>query len=91
MKLKYVSSKTSTLEYLDDYEKDVISNKILLEIQLEMDSFKTESLRTSTQILDFLGDLGGFYQAVDLLIFMIAEYFSARFFLASIAANLYVL
>ena len=57
---------------------------------MQLDAFKTESLRTSTQILDFLGDIGGFYQALDLIIFLIAEYFSARFFLASIAKSLYL-
>ena len=84
-KIKYVSSKASEKNYLDDYESGVIENKILLEVQLELDAFKTESLRTSTQILDFLGDVGGFYQALDLIIFLAAEYFSARYFLASIA------
>jgi len=39
----------------------VIEDKILLEVELQLDAFKTESLRTSTQILDFLGDIGGFY------------------------------
>mmetsp|Transcript_13525 Transcript_13525/g.21094 ORF Transcript_13525/g.21094 Transcript_13525/m.21094 type:complete len:84 (-) Transcript_13525:293-544(-) len=56
-----------------------------------MDAFKMESLRTTTQILDFMGDMGGFFQAIDLMIFLVAEYFAARFFLASIATSLYVL
>mmetsp|Transcript_11453 Transcript_11453/g.17248 ORF Transcript_11453/g.17248 Transcript_11453/m.17248 type:complete len:111 (+) Transcript_11453:658-990(+) len=60
-----------------------------MEVQLELDPFKTESTRSSTQFLDFLGDIGGFYQALDLTIFMVAQYFSAKFFLASIAGTIY--
>ena len=37
-----------------------------------------------------MGDLGGFYQAIDIAIFLIAEYFSAKFFLNSISNKLYV-
>ena len=89
-KIKFVGQKSSEKKYLDNYEAGVVENKILIEIELQLDAFKTESLRTSTQILDFLGDIGGFYQALDLIIFMAAEYFSARFFLASIASSLYM-
>jgi len=88
-KLKYHGYQTETNNYLDYYEKGVIKDKILLEIVLQLDPFKTESLRTSTQILDLLGDLGGFYQALDLMVFMFAEFFSAKFFLAKISGDLY--
>ena len=88
-KLKYISTRSSSKSYLDDYEAGVIPDKILIEIQLQLDPFKTTSTRSSTQFLDFLGDIGGFYQALDLVIFMAAEYFSAKFFLASIASTLY--
>mmetsp|Transcript_14830 Transcript_14830/g.22996 ORF Transcript_14830/g.22996 Transcript_14830/m.22996 type:complete len:457 (-) Transcript_14830:84-1454(-) len=89
-KLKYESTKSNTKNYLDDYESGVIEDKILMEIVLNLDPFKTESLRSSTQILDFLGDIGGFYGALDLIVFMIGEFFSSKFFIASIAGTLYM-
>ena len=48
------------------------------------------SLRSSTKILDFVGDIGGFYQAVDLCIFLIGNYFSAHFFIQSISNSMYI-
>jgi hypothetical protein len=42
-------------------------------------------------VLDFLGDIGGFFGALDLIFFMIGEYFSSRIFIGSISAFLYVL
>lgn len=49
------------MKYLSDYEEDVIEDKILLEVILALDSFKVTSSRTTTGILDLLGDLGGFF------------------------------
>ena len=43
----------------------------------------------STNVLDFLGDLGGFYQAIDLMVFMIGQFFSSKLFMASISSNFY--
>jgi hypothetical protein len=62
---------------------------ILLEVVLALDPFKTVSERVSTSILDYLGDLGGFYQALDILVFMIGSFFSSKMFLASLAENFY--
>jgi hypothetical protein len=64
-------------------------DKILLEITLELDPFKTTSERVSINILDFLGDLGGFYQAIDLLVFLFGQFFSAKLFIASISSTFY--
>ena len=36
-----------------------------------------------------MGELGGFYQAIDLLVFMLGHFFSSRMFMASIASKLY--
>jgi hypothetical protein len=62
---------------------------MLLEVILRLDPFKTISERVSTSVLDYLGDLGGFYQAVDLLVFMIGQFFSSKLFIASIASQFY--
>ena len=89
-KMKYISSNMFEQAYLDNYERGVIENKILFEMVLKQDPFKTKSERNSNQILDVLGDVGGFYQAIDLIIFTFGEFFSAKFFIVSIAANLYL-
>lgn len=57
--------------YEDDYEAGVIDSKILLEIQLELDPFKTISMRESTGILDYMGDTGGFYASLDICFYMV--------------------
>ena len=63
---------------------------ILLELELIQDSIKTISQRGSTQILDFLGDIGGFKEALLLVFVVVGEYFSARFFLDKVGQDLYV-
>jgi len=66
---------------LNDYEAKVIQDKIIVEIQLALDSFKTTVVRSSTSILDLLGDLGGFYGSIGIVVFLFGEYFSEKFFL----------
>ena len=61
-----------------------------MEVILKLDPFKTVSTREANQILDVLGDVGGFYQAIDILLFTFGEFFSAKFFIASIATSLYL-
>ena len=63
---------------------------MLLEVILQLDPFKVMSERNSVSALDFLGNLGGFYGALDGLVFMLGEFFSSRMFMASIASNLYM-
>ena len=89
-KLKYNDKETAKLSYLDDYENGVIEGYIFLELELAMDPFKTVSVRQSTGFLDYIGNVGGFYTAVDLMIYMIAEFFSAKFFLASVACSMFI-
>lgn len=60
-KLKYVDSQYFVQNYLDHYEKSVITDKILMEVILKLDPFKTVSTRQANRILDVLGDVGGFY------------------------------
>jgi hypothetical protein len=83
--LKYLKNKDSKKKYLDGYEKGLFEDKFLMEVILQLDPFKTISQRESTSFLDFLGDLGGFYQAIDILVFMIGQFFSAKFLMVSIA------
>jgi hypothetical protein len=87
--LKYLKNIDTIKNYLNDYEAGFFKEKMLLEVTLVLDPFKTISERLSTSILDYLGDLGGFYQAIDLMVFMIGHFFSSRLFIASIASRMY--
>ena len=42
-------------------------------------------------VLDVFESLGGFYGSIDLIIFMLAEFFSSRFFIAMFASTMFVL
>ena len=61
-----------------------------MEIELKLNPFVKTSQRESTQILDLLGDIGGFYATVDLFLFMIGGYFSNRFYMAAVAKDFYL-
>lgn len=67
----------------------MIDDKILLELVLKLGSFETKSQRNTVGALDLMGDVGGFLQFIDLSIFMLAEFFAAKFFIQSIAGDLY--
>ena len=90
MKLKFARSETKSKHYKDYYEEGVILDQILGEISLTLDSFKTETKRESTQILDYLGDIGGFEAAIQMFFVIVGEYFSARYFMSSIAKTLFI-
>jgi len=68
------------LKFLDDYEEGVIFDKVLYEIDIGLDYFKSQSFRQSTGLLDMLGDVGGFFGAFDVMISILAVFFSAKFF-----------
>lgn len=68
-KIKYKDENNEMKHFSEDFEKGIIDERILYQIVLSQDLFMTTSDRSSSQILDFIGDLGGFYQAVDLLVF----------------------
>lgn len=66
-----------------------MNDMLQMEIKLNLSPLVSKSEREVTQILDFLGDTGGFYQALDLMVFMFAEYFAAKLFLISLANKFY--
>jgi hypothetical protein len=74
------------------YDKALISEfpLILLELELKQEANKIISSRSSTQILDFLGDIGGFIEAITMIAVIFGEYFSAKFFIAQVTSDLYV-
>lgn len=89
-KVQYYSQTESVGNYTLNYELGVIKNKILLEVELGLSSMKKNTERETTTLLDMLGDVGGFQGALDLLFYMLAEYFAAKFFLQAMASALYM-
>ena len=65
--------------YHEYYEEGVITDRILTEFILKMDSYKSTSKRASPQFLDFLGAIGGFRNALNIFFPVAAGYFSAKF------------
>ena len=59
-------------------------------MSLSLDQFKTETIRKSTDILEMIGDVGGFLGAFTFLIAVVAAFFSELFFRASITENFYI-
>lgn len=90
VKLKYAGVKSYEHKYSDFYEEGVITDRILTEFILKMNSYKSTQKRESTQFLDFLGDIGGFEGAIEMIFVVIGGYFSAKFMLLSIASTLFV-
>lgn len=88
-KLVYLKNKDTLKNYLDDYEKAFFDDKMLLEVILKLDPVKKEIERGSSNVLDFLGDLGGFKEALDIIVVGTATFFSSKFFIASIASKFY--
>jgi hypothetical protein len=48
------------------------------------------NVRSSTEILDFMGDIGGFNDAVTLIFASMGMFFSSRFVVASLAKDLFI-
>ena len=92
-RVKYSKHQGATMKFSDYYDTKLFSDNddtILLQITLQQDSVKSTNFRSSTQILDFIGDVGGFQQAMLMLFYIIGEYFSAKYLLKSIAEVLYL-
>ena len=92
-KIKYVSTNAVTKTFTDWYDSDLLvinNNVILMEISIKQDSSKTISARSSTEVLDFLGDIGGFKEAIMIIMVTFGEYFSAKFFVSTVANDMYM-
>ena len=68
-------------------DKKVKTDKFenFLNITIKLDSYKTVSVRTSDEILDFIGDIGGFIDAVFMIFSSFGAFFSSRFIMQSLA------
>lgn len=63
---------------------------IIMDIVINQDSVKSINERQSTQILDFLGDIGGFKEALIIILATLGEYFSAKMFVQKVGTVLYL-
>lgn len=63
----------------------------MYEFTLQLDQFKSINYRTSTQVFEYLGDIGGFQSAFAMVFCLIGAYFSDTFYSISVASSLYTL
>ena len=63
--------------------------QLLFNVTMGIDSLKVKNVRSSTQILDFIGDYGGFNDAMELIFVTLGSFFSGKFIIASLARDLY--
>ena len=63
---------------------------MLAKIYFKLDNFKEVSIRSSVEILDFLGDIGGFMGALEMIFVIFGSYFSGKFMLAKLAEDMFL-
>lgn len=61
-----------------------------LNVSIKLDSFKTVNVRSSDEILDFIGDIGGFTDAVHMIFSIFGTFFSSRFIVSSLAKDMFL-
>ena len=64
--------------------------QMLAKIYFKLDNFKEVSKRSSVEILDFLGDIGGFMGALEMIFVIFGSYFSGKFMLAQLAQDMFL-
>ena len=57
---------------------------------MKLDSYQTVSVRSSDEILDFIGDIGGFIDSVFMIFSSFGAFFSSRFIAQSLARDMFV-
>ena len=55
-----------------------------------LDAYKTTSTRFVVQIPEVLADIGGLFIALWLVFYQFGQFFSSKFFIASVASKLYI-
>ena len=92
-RIKLAEHKPLTVIFSDHYDAALLSDHpgvVLLEVELSQDNLKDISVRSSTQILDYLGDTGGFLGSVIVIFYLFGEYFSSRYFIDQVGRDMYV-
>ena len=57
---------------------------------MSLDQFQTTTERYSTDILEWLGDIGGFQGAITLVIAVLGQFFSSKMYALDIAKNFFI-
>ena len=83
-KLKY-----SKVEKEHKFEDELYDHKTLMEIVLIADTTVTQSKRTTLMLLDMLGEIGGFFEAIFMVIGIFASSYAAKMFQKNIAKSYY--
>ena len=81
-----------TKEKRSDIElhRGTFNNKILFEIVMIADTKLTRSKRESIQILDLLGEIGGFYEAAFVIVSLFGNYLSFKMLQRNLARSYYM-
>ena len=75
-------------------ESPVIKNEkyeTFLNVSIQLDSYKTVNVRSSDEILDFIGDIGGFTDAVHMIFAVFGTFFSSKFIVSSLAKDMFLI
>lgn len=92
-KIKFDSESKESVSLWSKYDRDMLADmdyEVFMELSMVQSPTKIISSRSTTQILDFLGDVGGFYGSLVLMLYLIGEYFSSHLLEASIASSFYL-
>ena len=65
-----------------------MKGKILFELELKVDTFKANSRRDATKVLEYLGLIGGLAGALEGVFAVLGTFFSSRFLASSIATRI---
>ena len=88
-KIKFKHQEERGIHYNEQYDFQEGEQKILLELEIKQAASKTINVRASTGFLDYLGDVGGFAEAVSIFSFL-GSYFSSKLLAAAVAKKLYI-
>jgi hypothetical protein len=78
-KLKFSHISRGVHRFQHSYSYAMMKDKILLEISLELDQFETKTQRDSTDIFEWLGDIGGLQLVMEVVLGTVAQFFSAKY------------
>lgn len=71
-------------------EASIYDHKTLFEIKLIADTHITRSKRSSIMMLDLMGEIGGFYEAIFIIIGLFTNSISSRLFKGNLANKFYL-
>ena len=71
-------------------EASLYDHQTLFEINLIADTHITRSKRSSIQMLDLMGEIGGFYEAIFIMIGLFTNSISSRLFKGNLARAFYL-